>query len=200
MIYLPIQGTDSVGANEWWNATSQWAAFLDKQGWHHIAPDDPFEWSTDIDGVDVWDRLRGKADPHRDWFAGGDSLRYFLRDIPYENRNLIAHSHGMQVALYGATKTPIRSLISIAGPVRKDMADIAAKARSNIGRWVHVTDEHWDHIAFLGQLFDGAWFGGRTHPLADVNLRLKGISHSNLLSDPKFYHFWPEQIFPAEKH
>jgi hypothetical protein len=100
----------------------------------------------------------------------------------------------MQVALFAAASgLKIRTLITVAGPVRKDMREVAAKARGNIHRWVHVASDSSDRWQWMGTLFDGKLGIIREHPLADRNVRIKDVGHSQLLRDPAQFHHWTEQ-------
>ncbi len=199
MFYIPVQGTGGWKDKEWWTPESPFTTYLESFDWKVWKPKDPFIWSTDIDGASLWDYIRGKGgNDHKDWAAGGKALLYYLRNVPVKHRNLLTHSHGLQVALYAASYgIHLNSVIDIAGPVRKDMHDVAMRAKPHMPKWVHVMDEKSDKIAWAGQLFDGAWFGTRADVLADVNLKLPKISHSNLLRDANYFHFWPERILPA---
>lgn len=139
-------------------------------------------WTTDVSGLPT---LLG-AGPHSDWMAGGYSLGYFLEDIPYENRNILCHSHGLNPVLYQATlvRQPIRRLVSVCSPVRADMQATATAAKPLIGRWRHVADTHGDHWQRLGELFDGHFGWCKTKwPQADENLTIPHIGHTGLLED-----------------
>jgi hypothetical protein len=199
MKFLPIQGTHGWRERgQWWMPDSPFMANMNRLGHSHVAPEDPFVWSTDLNGASLW-RLFGKRAKHRDWHAGGKALAWYLRDVPYADRNLIAHSHGLQVALFAATVGDIyiRSLVSVASPERADMDEVAVNALCSIGRWVHVIDARADWLAWLGQMTDGRWFGSRRCCHANVNIELPGVGHSGLLVDEKHFHYWPEQILPA---
>jgi hypothetical protein len=146
-------------------------------------------WSTDVDGVpSLW--RRGK---HADWIAGGHALAYFLRGLPYEARNIVCHSHGVASALYcGALeREPIRRLITVCAPVRRDMQDVADAAKPYIGRWRQISSNQGDPMQRLGELFDGHFgWGERKWRQADENLSIPGIGHSKLLNDPTFLDLW----------
>ena len=188
--YVTVPGTHSGWGEGWWSDDSEWRAYMLSIGWRHYQhPLGQFQWSGDIDGV--WKLFGGK-----DWEAGATALRYYMRDVPPEVV-VIGHSHALQVILRAAALgTRFTRLIDIAGPVRKDMMKAATDGRPNIGHWTHVYDQKADWTAWLGQLGDGGWFGGRSHPLADVNIPLKKISHSNLLHKPEFFPLWADAILP----
>lgn len=179
---VPIHGTFSAkrfNPGAWYREGSPLHGVLKAAGYEYVNPTDPFEWSSDLDGA--WIRR-----DHGDWEAGGKALRWYLHDIPFEDRNLLTHSHGLQVSLYAAAAgTQIRSLISITGPVRGDMEDVTKAAINNIGPWLHVYTDKSDLIQLLGSLFDGKFGIHRKAPFADVNLKIPKVGHSGLLSDPQ---------------
>lgn len=187
MKFIPVQGTAGWKEHEWWTPDSPWTKFMATLGFTIFKPDDPFIWSTNLD---IFSN-------HRDWEAGGLSLKFYLQSVPYEDRNLITHSHGLQVALYAAKHGAlIRSLIDIAGPVRKDMDSTALRAVPNIAFWLHVFDKEWDLVGWLGQLFDGRISLSRKDSFATVNKALPRVDHSHLLHDPAFFHHWKDTILP----
>lgn len=146
-------------------------------------------WTNNVDGVP---NLLA-AGRHRDWIAGGYALSYFLQLVPYEDRNIICHSHGLQVVLYmlARTQLPIRRLISVCSPVRRDMRETAIAAVPYLNRWRHIASSQGDPWQRLGELFDGhlGW-GDRKWPQAQENLSIPGIGHSKLLNDPTFIDLW----------
>lgn len=200
--YLPVQGTWGWGrgsALRWWQVGSPFHAFLAGHGLELLCPSDPFVWTSNLDGLKPWSRLN-------EWRCAGINLRQHLKPpllsdelyVPYEKRNLIVHSHGLQVALYaaagseGAPRLRIHRLISIGSPVRDDMMDVARQARPNIGEWLHVHSDSSDRTQWLGGLFDGALGIVRTHPLADVNVGIPQVGHSGILEDPALFRHWTE--------
>jgi hypothetical protein len=142
-------------------------------------------WSGDVDGVpSVLDN------GHGDWIGGGYGLRYFLAGLPYEARNILCHSHGIAPVLYQATMTngdrplPIRSLVSVCSPPRREFQELGAQATrtGQIGYWRHVYAQGWDTWARLGQVFDGHWGWRRTFPAAHENVGEPGIGHSGIFT------------------
>jgi hypothetical protein len=186
-LWLPVQGTAGLPKDvtkEWWYRDSPLVKELASVGHELIDPDDQFVWSTDIDGVFGNDR---------DWYAGGKALRYYLRTVPLKDRNIICHSHGLQVVLFACAdipSLPINSLISVCSPVRKDMEQVAIKARPFIGHWRQIYYDGWDWWQRFGSLFDREFSLRRRHPLADVNTPAKGIHHSDLLKKAKHVPMW----------
>jgi hypothetical protein len=183
---VAIAGTHAEGA-EWWKPGSAWAQHIAAYGWRFCGHE-PFEWSCDLDGT-FWEGGRR----HRDWQAGGTALRYYLGGAfhPFRPGVIVAHSHALQVVLYAAASgLKVPALVSVMSPVRKDMADVAARARPNIGYWCHVSTGHRDKWQWLGELFDGRAGVVREHPLADVNERVEGADHSQVLVDPQWFGVW----------
>lgn len=182
--YVLVPGTHSTLRKEsqWWEPGSPFNQLLQRNG---LTParTRPFIWSSNLDGVSFWPWQWFRKDNHVDWKAAGEALISYLELVPYvEDRNLIAHSHGLQVVLYAAAAgMPINSLISVMSPVRGDMKDVAQAARPNIGRWLHLHSDKSDKMQMWGGLFDGQWGVHRTHPLADENQPFPGIGHSTIL-------------------
>jgi hypothetical protein len=122
-------------------------------------------WSFEVDGIPSIS-TRGGQNENRDWIAGGYGLRYRLAQVPFEDRNVLCHSHGIGPVLYQATLedpeepiVPIRNLLSICPPPRKDMEALGALALQSgaIDRWRNVYAIGWDKWLRPGQLFDGRW-------------------------------------------
>jgi hypothetical protein len=155
----------------------------------------PFTWSTDLGGVGF-----GKGDL-RVWMAAGANLFEYIvpslcpdARIPSNDLTLIAHSHGLQVALFGlALGLKCDTLISIGSPIRKDMADTAKLARPNVRNWIHVHSDGSDRWQWLGELFDGHLGIVRESPLADRNDFVPKVGHSELLRDSQHFHYWIER-------
>lgn len=214
-LILPIPGTHAWNGEptpkNWYHPESVWSQYVAARGLQHLSPARPFVWSTDVDGLDGWLRwLHLKGNDKIDWQAAGLNLwAYFepawygdLRFTPspaqpllpplgFDRRNLVAHSHGLQVVLYAcAAGLKIRRLISIASPVRADMMEIAKKARPNIEQWMHIYTDDTDRMQWLGTIGDGAFGIVRPHPLADINLCIMGVGHSGLVEDEKAFPHW----------
>ena len=68
-------------------------------------------WSCDVDGVNY--NPFSKRRKHADWISGGFALSYKLENIPPEERIVLAHSHGGQVAFYCAAVAGCRSRTSV---------------------------------------------------------------------------------------
>lgn len=201
-----LDGSCANPADHWWHYkeggradTPLWG-YLRGLGCEPFRCDREFKWSGDIDGlgrlVKPWLWFRRAAITYRDWEAGADALINYVdgRRPPIGDEAWIAlcHSHGGQVALYAAAfglRIPI--LITVGTPHRADLLDVTLRARSNIGRWVHVFDADCDEIAQAGQLADGTFSFQRQQPHADANLALRHVQHSLILRDPALFAYWP---------
>lgn len=152
----------------------------------------PFEWETGLgDSIKFW---RSSETRVRTWVQWGKALGYYLDSIPYYDRNVIAHSHGGQLALVCATiGVRLHRLLTIATPRREDMDEFARGAALNIGSWHHVCDRDSDRIGWWGAFGDGHFGNSRIHPHAHQNICIPKISHSRLLSDPQAFHVWNDE-------
>lgn len=201
---LLVAGTHAWGRTdergEWWNACSPFGAFLQREGFDIIGGARPFTWDTDLDGVG-WLRRR-PFKKHINWESAGVNLWAYLANplvakvlqddyVAIADRNIIAHSHAMQVVAYAcAAGLKVNRLLTLASPVRDDMRDVYSAARPNIGRWLHVHSDASDRIQWMGTLFDGKFGVVRAQPLADINLQIPKVSHSKLLNDPEAFERW----------
>lgn len=201
--YLPVQGTWGWGRSStlrWWQVGSPFTRFMAGHGLELLCAADPFVWTSNLDGLKPW------QDKHREWLCAGINLRQHLKPplysaddyVPYERRNLIVHSHALQVALYaaagaeGVPRLRIHRLISIGSPVRDDMRAVAERARPNIGEWLHVASDSSDRTQWFGTLFDGTLGIVRKHPLADLNVIIPKVGHSGILEDPTHFSHWTD--------
>ncbi len=183
--YIPIAGTHGWGDAWVVDNDAPLTVFLESKGFRPIRAQDgrPFRWSTDVTGLSPF------KDEH-DWMAGADALSYFLQGVEFKDRNLIAHSHGGQVAAFcAASGVPIRSLTTIGTPVRTDVP--WKQAWPYIGRHVHVYDNASDWWGWLGSIGDMHVSDDRWFKVSYVqNVALKDISHSKILQDAKQFHWW----------
>jgi len=198
---LLVQGTHAWGRTdpetEWWSRRSPFAQFLTAEGCTVLGGDRPYVWDTDLDGVGFLSRTRTR---HINWEAAGLSLYAYLRPplranfddyVPLADRNLIAHSHALQVVAYACARgLIINRLVTIGAPVREDMAEVYAAARPHIGAWWHVHSDASDRIQWLGTLFDGHLGIVRAHPRADRNVAIPKVSHSKLVNDQRDFPLW----------
>lgn len=186
------------GRIDWYCPGHAFGKFLTEQG---VAPSydgsgqerpsRPFVWSTGLAGVPFFTSKKT-------WAAGGAALKYFavsqLR-LGGRQTSLIAHSHGLQVALFACAEQDLKVdvLISVGSPVREDMMPVAERAMRNIGYWLHLYSDGSDRWQWFGELFDGHLGIVRKHPLADQNDSVSKVGHSKLLRDPAQYHYWVER-------
>lgn len=197
--FIPVFGTWGRDGKQWWQDGSYLLAFMKDHGLIPVRDEDnkPFKWSGDLNGQWGWIKYLGlgrflRDAGHSDWRACGDALSYFMdSSVPYEARNLLVHSHGLQGTMYCCAEgKKIRRLVSMGSPFRKDMGKIIEQARPNIGEWVHVMDAHWDKMGQLGEFGDGQISFNREHPAADLNVKFDGVGHSDMLNNPMFFPFW----------
>jgi hypothetical protein len=151
------------------------------------------EWTDNLDGVP--DLLA--AEGNRDWIAGGFSTRYRLRNEPYENRNVLTHSHGIGSLLYAmmypdSDEPPIliRNAVCICPPPREEFLTMAMTAMrfGMIASLRVVYADGWDFYARAGQVFDGHWGWRRSWDLEHprfVQHGIKGIGHSGVFEHGK---------------
>lgn len=204
--YVPVQGTwgwdEDPDKTVWWEDGSPFTTHLRSLGLIRLPSRRPYLWSTELEGHQVWQRLlHTPARKHTIWKAAGLSLCYFLDGdngtVPHYNRNLIGHSHALQVILYacGLYGLRIRNLVSVGSPIREDMAKMAEEARKNIDNWAHIYDPSGDDVGEGGEFNDGRFrwpWQKRLEPLADLKIPVVGAGHSGTLNDPKFFNVWTE--------
>lgn len=181
--------------SKWWTKDSAFSQHVKKLGLDPLRARD-FYWSTDINGASLFSIF--SASKHSDWKAAGASLEYYFDGVTVKDRNIIAHSHGLQVVLYACSLfgLEINTLTSVSGPVRKDMAEVAAKARPKIGYWTHIHSDSSDRMQWFGELFDGALKIVRAHPLADINFKIPKVGHSDILYKPELFKKWDPIVYP----
>lgn len=135
--------------------------------------DDIFEWSTELDGV---------IGRNSGWIAAAKDLKWHSHKYePNEYVNLVAHSHGGNVAAYAcADGMYVKNLITVGTPVRWDMRKVWKKAYQNIGSHTHLYGSK-DYIwIFFGSFFDGTFGLHRRFPKPTINYEIGGESHSSL--------------------
>ncbi|MBI4251007.1 MAG: hypothetical protein HY618_00975 [Candidatus Tectomicrobia bacterium] len=167
-------------AGDWWRPGSPFAREAGRNGVRLLAPDDPFRWSTRLDGI---------IGDNGEWELSGEVLKWYCHaKAPGEPVNLIAHSHGGQVAAYAAARgLRVSTLITIATPVRRDMEPVYSRASGSIsGRWVHIHTGRRDRWQWLGGLGDGLLGVRREMPAPARNVLEPGRDHTSLL-DPALW-------------
>lgn len=182
------------GATEWWQAHSPFVEFMATEGFvYTLVAGEPFIWHTALEGID-WLRYFGKKAKHTAWRAAAHNLKQYLRDVPVQDRNILAHSHGGNVVAYAcAGGLEINNLITLSTPIRGDMRAVYTAAAIHINHWTHVHSDRSDWMQLLGGLFDGQFGVHRGCPQADHNISIAKVGHSKIVKDPAFFRVWKEQ-------
>lgn len=175
--------------DQWWHPESRFVANLATKDVQLASVTDPYVWSTDVNGF--FDR------GHGDWRAAAAALRSYIvpplcetARIPGAQTNIIAHSHGGQVALYAAAAgLKIDLLVTVATPVRSDMAKVIEAARPNIRVWRHLHSGWRDYMQIFGEIGDGRFGLYRSFAGAE-NLSVAAAGHSGFLNDPRYARLW----------
>lgn len=173
---------------EWWYRESKFCAdVLRPLG---LTPQ-PILWSTNVNGGPRWPWQWFRHRTFPDWMAGAEYLAHTLRERSYDERVVLAHSHGGQVAAIAAAQVPIRLLITVSTPVRLgDMLDAYRRARQHAEFWVHVHSDDSDRMQFYGAICDGHFGVTRANPYAHENVYVPRKGHSRILNDPLTFEFW----------
>ncbi|OGG46184.1 MAG: hypothetical protein A3F84_10400 [Candidatus Handelsmanbacteria bacterium RIFCSPLOWO2_12_FULL_64_10] len=169
----------------WWRPGSPFVREAVRHGVHLLDPGDPFRWSTRLDGL-----MGGNAE----WELSGEVLKWYCHaKAPGETVNLIAHSHGGQVAAYALARgLKVGTLVTVATPVRRDMEDVYQRACLRNGlprcvhRWVHIHTDRRDLWQWFGELGDGLLGIRRGMPAPAENVSEPGRDHGSLL-DPALW-------------
>lgn len=177
--------------SQWWQPRSLFARMLEAGGVTILAPEDPFRWTTDLDG------LIGK---NEDWARAGDALRWYANAklLPVGGAprrvSVVSHSHGGNCVAYAcASGLLVDRLITVGTPIRREMRTTYEAARKNIQTWIHLYSNSADVWQMFGSWRPGrllAWVRGesltRRMKWADVNLKHPGVTHGNLV-DPALW-------------
>ena len=206
MRYIPVAGSLARKRHDhdlsWYRRDSPLDRVLKTLGYQRVdqngnlcKPDLGF-WSGDVNGL-MLQRAMWWRDKHPAWKTGGETLRRFLMsrlDEFADGVTLILHSHAGQVGAYALASlqapgpVPIH-VVTCDMPVRFDMRDVYAEARTSVASWTHLYSEKgWkSRMRWLG---DGQLFSNpRVLPVATRNIEIKGW-HSGYLSDPQFIGQW----------
>ncbi len=137
----------------------------------------PFDWSTLTDGTP----MSGKK--HNIWSSWGMALTWYAHMVaPNEPVNLLAHSHGGQVAAYALEYgLKVNSLVTVATPVRQDMLRHWDKGRENVNKWTHIHTGYGDWWQIFGEIGDGHFGIQRKMPAPAENIKVDGEDHTSLL-------------------
>lgn len=178
---------DDPKPDKWWEPGSPFCDYLFAQGFDPIVCE-PFIWSGNLEGTSgFWPWNWFRSPERRTWKAGARALRYLLSSVPFEHRNVIAHSHGGQLVFYlAATGFKMRRLITVGTPVRADVP--VGAARPNIERWLHLYSAD-DGVQVKGSLGDRRVGAGRIFRDADINSQMPG-GHSDVLNRSELYEQW----------
>jgi hypothetical protein len=201
--YIPIGGTRAwndrnAPKKRWWQRDSDFSRYMAGLGFDMLDPEQPFVWTTDLDGVQFWRRWRifggtlGTFRDHRDWVSGGENfLRYCVSPrgcIAYEDMNVITHSHGFQVLLYALSfGLKVRRLVAVSPPYRADMEGLLREHRKSIERFTLVLDAGADRVADWGAFGDGIVRRSRIFDAdgirPDQRIAIPGVGHSGVLNE-----------------
>jgi hypothetical protein len=80
------------------------------------------------------------------------------------------------------------------------MTAVAEKARPNIGYWTHVHSDNSDKTQWFGEFLDGAFGIVRAHPLADLNVKIPKVGHSDILRQSKNFLHWNALLYPLYRN
>lgn len=199
--YLPLGGTGH--AQDAWVTQDDdlFTLSMRARNFQPIRPNGkPWAWSGEISGL--WVFTGGDAGWHRE----SDKLGKILDPIPFEHRNLFAHSDAGQLVIILAAKGfPIRTLTTFGTPNRQNLP--SAEAVKHIRYWQHLYDKDRDWMASLkrtarrtlGQI--GDWSFSTDRSFAEVaglrRVPLEHVSHSKLLRDPTCFH-WLDDMHVLE--
>jgi hypothetical protein len=188
VFYVPVAGT--WGASDGWVCSdadpfTTYARYQARLLPRRRADGQPWNWSGKLGGL-FW------TDPST-WQEPAEDLATFLGSLPYAERNLLAASHGGQIAQIASTIVRIRTLTTVGTPVRYDVR----RFLPNIGYWQHIYDRRWDLIGTvkkrLGKIGDEHLDLERRFLLPGVvNYGIDNIGHIDLLTIEDHFHYWKD--------
>ena len=180
---LLVAGTKPPGAvptpADWWHPAAAFVRALQAAGHTLASPDDLFSWTGDVEGL---------VGDDREWQEAAKALRWYLQLYPVDA--IISHSHGGNVvALALAGGAMVDVLITVATPVRPELADAYAQTHLRVGRWTHLRSDGADYWQRWGTRTWRDWLRPwrwgrfeRDMASADCNVFVPGISHAGLLA------------------
>jgi hypothetical protein len=182
-------GTDADAQQWWWpgdatHPASPWVREASRRGLTILGdPGAPFVWSTDLAGAKPrWFR---RSPALTTWKAAGEAVREYCWARSVRAVQLVAHSHGGQVAAYAAARRlagfRVSTFVTLATPVRRDMEPVYRAARAGCTWWEHVHGGRRDSLQLLGSLFDGTLGRMRAMPEACHNTELPDAGHHDVL-------------------
>jgi hypothetical protein len=171
----------------WWRPRSDFALALEAHGHQLVNRDRAFVWPTDLEGLWPWRRRRL-------WAVAGETFGWYVQAYlgPGTLPSVIAHSHGGSVVAYAAFfGQQFDLVVTMASPVRGDMAEAYQRLRARARRWIHVYTT-WDLWQALGGVFDGRLGIYREQPLADQNVQIDADDHGYVTPEQWTKHgLWP---------
>lgn len=178
-----VPGTHGLD-NQWRKMSSCFVESLINHNFALLDKKDLFIWTAHLDGV------LGK---NTTWQMAGYALLWYCHAKEKDVKvNIIAHSHGGQVAAYAAERgLQIHTLITAGTPVRYDMRNIYKKGKQSIEKWVHLHSGAKDWWQLFGSFFDGSLNNRRDMPYASLNIEKSGCSHEELLD----YKLWDKENY-----
>lgn len=174
-VYL-IGGTHYQSSRcQWWREGSPFRQFLAAHDFDVLGV---IEWSGN---VVIAPQIE------RDWYYGAENVIDALSCVPLEARNVIAHSHGGQLAILASQDVPIRRLLTIGTP---NHCGIEYDG-SMIERWRHCIDKKFDKWGVFGSFAGWALHWNRRMPATKAeNVLMPGVRHGGLLEDPALCERW----------
>lgn len=180
------------GDDQWWGNASPWWKAMTDWGFCPLRPDDPFVWSSDINGGPRWPWTKERFG---DLHAGARALKYYFRDVPIDQRHVVAHSAaGNLTAIACATGLVLASLVTVSTPVRADLRPYYVAAAPRVGQWLHLYSDWSDRVQWFGQWFDGSFRVQRQILVPGINNQgVPGMGHTGVLETPAGIALWATQ-------
>ena len=187
--YIPIGGTHDFvphgKVRAWCERGSVFEGQMRGQGCVALVPPTYPLWSTAVNGV-IWSR------GNRAWWHGAAIVADWLLQLDPKDRNLIALSHGGQVALLAAatlervTRHDTVRLVTVGTPHRRDLRQYYGLG---LDRWWHLYSTGWENrMQTAGQLFDRHVSLSYRMPAPARNVRIEGTGHSDIVKKPEAFH------------
>ena len=132
------------------------------------------------------------------WLDAGEKLHLSLPHVNLlEDPGLVAvtHSHGLQVLAFACVRGALfKTVLSVSGPVRRDMLRARRAAQARIGSWVRFADPTGtDRTILDGELFDGQFERAPFALPEGITVSTPGSGHSGLVNDVALreqFKFW----------
>ena len=162
--YIPLGGTWAYDAK----LDQAWGWFRDcpyePPGWHQVGSD-VTEMMGDHgfiragDSLPLWSGAIGGWRHHQPWKAGARNIYDWIQKGHFDasQLNFICYSHAGQVIAYLCAmrpRLPIRSVVTICSPMRRDMDDVWAHSELTPDNHLHLYARGWgDRWRWFGQGF-----------------------------------------------